>query len=81
MNWTDFKIVNSKKNMILTINWNAPLNVIKNRIRPVGHDVNRHVDVNVLESISLSPAAMEHPRPISVQLDSIDIDILTGCVA
>lgn len=50
-------------------------------IRPVGHDVNRHVDINVLESISLSPAAVEHPGPISVQLDSIDIDILTGCVA
>lgn len=50
-------------------------------IRPVGHDVYRHVDVNVLESISLSSAAVEHPGPISVQLDSIDIDILTGCVA
>lgn len=53
----------------------------KKIIRPVGHDVNRHVDVNVLESISLSPAAVEHPGPIPVQLDSIDIDILTGCVA
>lgn len=67
--------------MILTIEWNALINVIKNSIRPVGHDVNRHVDINVLESISLSPAAVKHPGPISVQLDSIDIDILTGCVA
>lgn len=56
-------------------------NCEKKIIIPVSHDVNRHVDVNVLESISLSPAAVEHPGPIAVQLDSIDIDIMTGCVA
>lgn len=67
--------------MILTIEWNALLNVIKKLMRPVGHDVNRHVDVNVLKSISLSPTTVEHPGSISVQLDSLDVDVLTGCVA
>lgn len=49
-------------------------------IRPVGHDVNRHVDVNVLKSISLSPTAVENPGPIPIQFDPLDIDVLTGCV-
>lgn len=66
MNWIDFKIVNFKKNMILIINWNVLLNVIKNRIRFVGYDVNRYVDVNVFEFIFLFFVVVEYFRFIFV---------------